>query len=131
MMAQTMVQLRKGMGISQKEAAGQIGVSQSAYSAYENGRNEPPMEMMVRLSYLFDCPIDILAQRDRLSRTAEDAREEIMDVKRQLAELEAQAGGNETARELVKAMSRLADQMERINDMAGSEQAYAEGLNQQ
>ena len=123
MIAQTMGQLRKGMGMSQKEAAAQIGVSQAAYSAYERGVNEPPMEMMVRLSYLFGCPIDLLAQRDRLARTAEDAREELVDVKRQIAELKAQAGDNQTAMELVKELARLADQMERITDMAGAEYA--------
>ena len=117
MMAQTMVQMRKGMGLSQKEAAAQIGVSQSAYSAYENGRNEPPMEMLVRMSYLFKCPLDELAQRDRLARTAEDAREQIVDVKRQIAELKAQAVNSKPALNLVMELARLADQVEQIHGL--------------
>ena len=70
--AQSMGELRKSSGLSQKEAAAKIGISQATYSAYERGRNEPPAEILVRLSHLYKCPVDILVQRDRHYRDAKD-----------------------------------------------------------
>ena len=116
MVAQTIGQLRKAKGLSQKEAAALIGVTQATLSAYERGRNEPPVEIIVRLSYLFDCPVDVLVQRDRLVRTNVDALKQLDDLRRQIAECEAQmaedGGNNPTLMALVEAMNRMADQME-------------------
>lgn len=109
--AQAMRELRKGKGISQKEAAGEIGISQATYSAYERGRNEPPAEILVRLSYLFDCPVDILVQRDRLYRTAGDALKQAAQLRAEIAELEKALvesdNENETAKTMLELLSKL------------------------
>lgn len=116
MVAQTIGQLRKAKGLSQKETAALIGVTQATLSAYERGRNEPPVEIIVRLSYLFGCPVDILVQRDRLMRTSVDALEQLEDLRRKIAECEEQmaenGGDNPALKSLVDAMNRMADQME-------------------
>ena len=109
--AQAMRELRKAKGISQKEAAGEIGISQATYSAYERGRNEPPAEILVRLSYLFDCSVDILVQRDRLYRSASDALKQAEQLRAEMAQLEKalaeNEGENETAKSLLFLMDKL------------------------
>lgn len=84
--AQTIKTLRISKNLSQKEVAAHIGVSQATFSAYERGRNEPPAEIIVRLSYLFDCPIDILMQRERKYRTPDDVVKQMAECKEQFAE---------------------------------------------
>ena len=132
MVAQTMAELRKGKGISQKEAAALIGVSQATYSAYERGRNEPPLEMIVRLSYLFGCPVDWLIQRDRLFRTQRDAAKDIKELRRQMQEfeehMEENGGDNPTARAFFDTLSHLAEQLEKVNSAAAVAQSYDEAL---
>lgn len=133
MVAQCMAQLRKGKGLSQKEAAALIGVSQATYSAYERGRNEPPVEILVRLSYLFDCPIDILVQRDHLMRTQEDAQKQLDELKRQLKEAEdemvANGGNNPAAQAFLDSMNALLAATEKLNNSQAAAQSYAEPLN--
>ena len=132
MVAQTMAQLRKGRGLSQKEAAALIGVSQATYSAYERGRNEPPIEVLVRLSYLYDSPIDILVQRDRLARTNEDAQKQIDDLKQQLKECEDQlaenGGDNPVAKQYLESMNALLVQMEALNKTQAAADSFSEAL---
>lgn len=111
--AQAMSDLRKASHLSQKEAAAQIGISQATYSAYERGRNEPPAEILVRLSYLFNCPVDILVQRDRRYRDASDAIKQAKQYRAELAQLEtalAENGGdNETTKAMLAMMGKLSD----------------------
>ena len=105
--AQTMAELRKVKGLSQKEVAAQIGVSQATYSAYERGRNEPPAEVLVRLSYLFGCSLDILMQRERTYRTAADALKQAEQYRDQLAELKEELSKKEGDTELASAILEL------------------------
>ena len=111
--AQSIGELRKAKGLSQKEVAGEIGVSQATYSAYERGRNEPPAEILVRLSYLFNCPVDILVQRDRLYRDASEALKQAEQYRAQIAQLEGELakndGENETAKAMLDLMQKLSE----------------------
>lgn len=111
--AQTMGELRKAKGLSQKEVAAEIGISQATYSAYERGRNEPPAEILVRLSYLFNCPIDILVQRNRRYRDAGDALKQAEQYRAEIADLGAalaeKDGNNETAKALLDLMTKMTD----------------------
>ena len=47
-------------GISQSEAAKTLRISQSAFAAYESGRNEPSLEMLAMISKLFAVNSDWL-----------------------------------------------------------------------
>ena len=120
--AQTMGEMRKAKGLSQKEAAAVIGISQATYSAYERGRNEPPAEILVRLSYLFNCPVDILIQRDRLYRDASDALKQAEQYRAEMAQLEealAENGGdNETAKALLALMGKVNDALTQVAQKA-------------
>lgn len=63
-----LTEFRKVNGYQQKEVAELIGIKSQTYNAYESGRNETPAEILVRLSILYDIPIDILVQRDNVTK---------------------------------------------------------------
>lgn len=130
LIAQGITEARKGSGLSQKEVAALIGVAQATYSAYERGRNEPPAEVLVRLSYLFKVPVDALVQKDRLHKTANDAQQQIDEMKRQLKDFEEQiaanGGDNPAAMEFLKAMGKLTEQIEILNKSPAAQRQYEE-----
>lgn len=130
--AQTMRELRKARGFSQKEVAAQVEISQATYSAYERGRNEPPAEILVRLSYAFNCPVDVLIQRDRLYRNAGDALKMFAATQAQIDELEAAlASGdqdNPVIREMLAGLKKLLGVMEQTMQRSDIAQALDEPL---
>lgn len=130
--AQTIKALRSSKNLSQKEVAAQIGVSQATYSAYERGRNEPPAEIIVRLSYLFDCPIDILMQRERKYRNSDDVARQMTAYKEQFAELGKQMVENgldsPDMASMLDMMGKLADALTTYSQTDIAQQALSKIL---
>lgn len=52
--------LRVGSGLSQKELAARLGVSDKAVSKWENGRSKPSSQTLLRLAKLFGISTDAL-----------------------------------------------------------------------
>ena len=52
--------IRKGCGFTQKQVAEKLGVVESCYANWEQGRTEPNVEMLRKLSQVFDLSIDDL-----------------------------------------------------------------------
>lgn len=52
--------LRVDNDFTQQEIADSLGITRSRYSNYENGINEPSLDILIRLSKLFNCSIDDL-----------------------------------------------------------------------
>ncbi len=52
--------LRNELGLDQKEMGKKLNVSQSAYGYYEQGRNEPSLETLVKIARIFDVSTDYL-----------------------------------------------------------------------
>ncbi|MDU6333746.1 MAG: helix-turn-helix domain-containing protein [Enterobacter hormaechei] len=52
--------LRVDNDFTQQEIADALGITRSRYSNYENGINEPSLDILIRLSKLFNCSIDDL-----------------------------------------------------------------------
>lgn len=52
--------LREDKDWTQKFLAEKLFISRSTYSAYENGANAPPIEILVRLSVIYGTSIDYL-----------------------------------------------------------------------
>lgn len=52
--------LRNKYGFSQKQVAEKIDVSPSVVSGYETGERTPSTEVLLALSYLFQCSTDYL-----------------------------------------------------------------------
>lgn len=52
--------LRVDNDFTQQEIADALGITRSRYSNYENGINEPSLDILIKLSKLFNCSIDDL-----------------------------------------------------------------------
>ena len=99
--AHTLQELRKAKGYSQKEVASYIQVKPATFNTYETGRTEPPIEVLVRLSYLYQTPIDYLVQKDRQYRTATDLQAMLDDYKKELKKTET---SNDPSKAAIKEM---------------------------
>jgi transcriptional regulator with XRE-family HTH domain len=57
-------QVRKEKGLKQKAVALEIGLDQSNYNKIENGRREPSVEVLQKLSVIFGVTVDDLLNPD-------------------------------------------------------------------
>lgn len=55
--------LRRKYGYSQKQVAEKLRVSPSIVSGYETGERTPSTEVLLALSYLYQCSVDSLLGR--------------------------------------------------------------------
>ena len=127
MTAQALQELRKGKKLSQKEVAAYLKIPATTYNTYESGRSEPPIEILVRLSHLYEMPIDIIVQRDRTYGTADDVCRQMADFKDQLAELDrqiAEKGASDPALlSMLAAMEKIADSMTAFSETDAAQKA--------
>ncbi len=66
-------ELREEEGKTQSEMSNLLCVSRQVYANYENGVNEPSIEVLCRLAEHFRCSVDFLVGRtDELGVTHED-----------------------------------------------------------
>lgn len=112
LIAMTIKGFRKSKGLQQKEVADLLGISAQTYNGYEKARNEPPVEILVRLSFLYDVSLDLLVQRDVFFIDAQGASEQLAYFNSEIAkmkqELETTAlGDNEQMRQLVEGLDKL------------------------
>lgn len=63
-------QQRNKYGFSQRQVAEKIGVSPSVISGYETGERTPSTEVLLSLSYLFQCSTDYLLGRQTAAPNA-------------------------------------------------------------
>lgn len=56
--------LRKIRGLTQETLAEDLCISRSRIGSYEEGRSEPPIEILIQFSEYFKIPIDILVKND-------------------------------------------------------------------
>lgn len=52
--------LRNKIGLSQAAVAEKLGITQQAYANYERGARQPDLEMLVKLSALFNVSVDYI-----------------------------------------------------------------------
>lgn len=64
--------LRDHAGISQKQLAETIGVSQQSINKYENHNIEPDIETMIRIADYFDTSVDYLIGHSHIRRKCEN-----------------------------------------------------------
>lgn len=64
--------LRKRLGKSQEEVAGELGLTRSSYSGYENNVAQPNLESLILLSDYYKVSIDDLVRRDFENYTESD-----------------------------------------------------------
>ncbi|GGE16359.1 transcriptional regulator [Marinithermofilum abyssi] len=56
-------ELRQQHGLRQSDVAKKLGITESAYGYYEQGRREPPYKSLQQLADLFDVSVDYLLGR--------------------------------------------------------------------
>lgn len=122
--AQTIQELRKAKKLTQKDVAEAIGVKLPTYSTYETGRSEPPIEILVRLSYLFNVPIDVLVQKERTYRTSKELTDQINAYKAEITKVEEilaqKEGTNPEAQLFVEGLKKM---LEAVEEASKNEQA--------
>ncbi|WP_343252356.1 helix-turn-helix transcriptional regulator [Ligaoa zhengdingensis] len=59
-MFEHMRKLREERGLSEKQVADYLQVSETAYSDYEQGKRRIPLQALARLAYFFGTSIDYL-----------------------------------------------------------------------
>lgn len=69
MLGERIRRLRTGARMTQEELANRLGISKSAVGMYEQGRREPPYELLLRLSELFGVSADWLLAREDAEET--------------------------------------------------------------
>ena len=62
-------QLRKERGLSQIAFALRLNISQYMVSAYESGRNQPSIELLIQIADFFDVSADYLLERTPVRTT--------------------------------------------------------------
>ncbi len=55
--------LREDHDYTQQALANMLHISRSAYSAYENGANAVPIEVLIKLSHFYETSIDFLLEQ--------------------------------------------------------------------
>lgn len=60
MLGKRIANLRRRVGLSQAELAGRLHISPSAVGMYEQGRREPPRDVLVNMAREFGVTVDYL-----------------------------------------------------------------------
>ena len=114
LIGETLKLLRKWKRMTQKEVAEKIGINTEAYATYERGRNEPPAEMLVRLSFLYNIPVDIIVQRDNQSKDIDSAKKQLDDFDTMIDDLKNRViSGDPKTREL---FNGILEQLKNTNE---------------
>ena len=127
MTAQVLQELRKTQKLSQKEVAAKLNIPATTYNTYESGRTEPPIEILVRLSYLYGVPVDLIVQRDRTYRTADDVGRQLAEFRQRMVEfdqqIEEQGVNAPGVPEFMEALNKLADAMTAYSQTEAAQKA--------
>lgn len=59
--------LRKLRGLTQEQLSEELRTTRSKIGSYEEGRSEPPIQMLINFSSYFKLPIDVLVKNDLTS----------------------------------------------------------------
>ena len=127
LVAQIIKGIRESKGYLQKDVADFIGIPLSTYSGYEIAKSETPIEILVRLSFLYNVPIDYLVGKEVFAlEFGEKMKEQIDDVKSALEKIEKDVTSgilrnNEQAKlfadTLLQTMKELTQAMADSNDL--------------
>ncbi len=85
-------ELRKSLRLTQKEVSECIEIPQQTYAGYESGNHEPPVEVLVRIAFLYRTSIDnIVCMYDDIMPFDENPRfDELLEEEEERADMSAQ-----------------------------------------
>lgn len=67
-------ELRSEMGLSQASVAERLGITQQAYANYEREVRQPDLEMLLKISTLFNVSVDYLLGKTNISKSDEELK---------------------------------------------------------
>lgn len=79
MLGENLVKLREDKGLSQKEAAQGIGISNVVLNRYEKNKNKPDPEMLSRLADFYGVSIDFLVRGQQFETEAAHRQDDSID----------------------------------------------------
>ncbi|HAP4084089.1 TPA: helix-turn-helix transcriptional regulator [Enterococcus faecalis] len=78
MLGNKLKQLRISKNKTQQQVADYLGITRAAYSHFENNRNDPDKETLVKLAILFDVTTDFLLGRNHTPEWA--SKDEVIEL---------------------------------------------------
>lgn len=126
LIAYVLKNLRLSKKYTQQYVANEIGINVQTYATYERGRNEPPAEIIVRLSYLYDMPIDFIMQRDNVEKSTIAIKNQLEEFDNVLEDMRTKIlSGDPKMREEIKnladALGGLTDWLKEIKGISTEE----------
>lgn len=114
LIADSLKGIRQAKNMTQKQVAEHIGINTQTYATYERGRNEPPAEIIIRLSYLYDIPTDLILQKDNITKEKSAIMKQLDNFDAVIDEMRGKilSGDAETREQL----GRVADAFEQLLD---------------
>lgn len=114
--------IRKEQKLTQREFADIFGISQSSYSAYENGSTIPTVEFLIKVAQKYNISMDYLTGLS-ISKKGMQADEDNKLLQKTIVDPIIETGGNE--KELLQAYIRqIRDEQSKANE--ASETAVAQ-----
>ena len=77
-------ELRKEKSLSQEKLAKKLGVSRSTVSMWEIEQSEPDIELLIKLSSVFDCSLDYLTGKSNIKKEPSEKEELTADEQKLL-----------------------------------------------
>lgn len=71
--------LREDLDITQQDLANKLDCSKSVIGLYENNRRKPSLEVLVKLSEIFNCSIDYILGKSDI-RSPKNDNDDILDL---------------------------------------------------
>lgn len=87
LVANTIKELRKKSGLTQKEVCEIIDIALPTYNSYETGRSSAPLEVIVRLGHLYNVDPSIILQFDNFEKDKMIQANKLDEYEKQIAEL--------------------------------------------
>ncbi|MBR2040143.1 MAG: helix-turn-helix transcriptional regulator [Clostridia bacterium] len=118
LIAESLKSIRVAKRLTQKQVAEHIGVNTQTYATYERGRNEPPAEIIIRLSYLYNIPTDLILQKDNVTKEKSTVMKQLDDFDAVIDEMRGKilSGDAETRKEIGRLADNLGKFVEIIRD---------------
>lgn len=98
--------LREGKNISQKELAGELGVTDAMISMYENDKKNPSLDVITKIAIYFNVSTDYLLGTETMSDN--ELPKNIRAVARDLLDLPEE--NRKLAIDMIKSLSKKADE---------------------
>lgn len=101
-------QLREEFGFTQQDLANRLDGAKSTIAMYENETRKPSLEVLIKLSEIFNCSMDYILCKTDIKNIEESQDSEIRAIARNVTKLSPEK--KELFKNLLAEMSKVADE---------------------